>query len=138
MKTIGCGYGAAHPATTQPTWWRWRTTAISAKAAEACFVSQPALSAQIRELERRLGVTLFERGNRQVLPTAVGDGVIERARGVLRDMDELVAAARLDPDRAAGAVGPGGHPHHGPVPAARTAPGPSPPPTGGSSCTSTN
>jgi LysR family transcriptional regulator, hydrogen peroxide-inducible genes activator len=67
------------------------------KAAEACFVSQPALSAQIRELERRLGVTLFERGNRKVLPTEVGAGVIERARGVLRDMDELVAAARLDP-----------------------------------------
>jgi LysR family hydrogen peroxide-inducible transcriptional activator len=67
------------------------------KAAEACFVSQPALSAQIRELERRLGVTLFERGNRQVLPTSVGGAVIERARGVLRDMDELVGAARLDP-----------------------------------------
>ena len=42
------------------------------RAAEACFVSQPALSAQIRELERRLGVTLFERGNRKVLPTSVG------------------------------------------------------------------
>jgi len=68
------------------------------KAAEACFVSQPALSAQIRELERRLGATLFERGNRKVLPTAVGVTVIERARGVLRDADELVAAARLDPD----------------------------------------
>src|SRR5580704_11636152 len=68
------------------------------KAAEACFVSQPALSAQIRELERRLGVSLFERGNRRVLPTAVGVTVIERARGVLRDADELVAAARLDPD----------------------------------------
>ena len=67
------------------------------KAAEACFVSQPALSAQIRELERRLGVTLFERGNRQVLPTAVGVTVIERARGVLRDADELVDAAQLDP-----------------------------------------
>jgi LysR family hydrogen peroxide-inducible transcriptional activator len=67
------------------------------KAAEACFVSQPALSAQIRKLERRLGVTLFERGNRKVLPTTVGVTVIERARGVLRDTDELVTAARLDP-----------------------------------------
>ena len=67
------------------------------KAAEACYVSQPALSAQIRELERRLGVTLFERGNRKVLPTTVGMTVIERARGVLRDADELVDAARLDP-----------------------------------------
>src|SRR5271168_3219063 len=68
------------------------------KAAEACFVSQPALSAQIRELERKLGVTLFERGNRKVLPTTEGRAVIERARGVLRDMDDLVAAARVDPN----------------------------------------
>jgi LysR family hydrogen peroxide-inducible transcriptional activator len=67
------------------------------KAAEASLVSQPALSSQIRELERRLGVTLFERGNRRVLPTPVGIAVIERARGVLRDVDELVSAARLDP-----------------------------------------
>jgi LysR family transcriptional regulator, hydrogen peroxide-inducible genes activator len=67
------------------------------RAADACFVSQPALSAQIRELERRLGTTLFERGSRWVLPTPVGAGVIERARGVLRDVDELVAAARLGP-----------------------------------------
>jgi LysR family hydrogen peroxide-inducible transcriptional activator len=72
------------------------------RAAEACFVSQPALSAQIRELERRLGVTLFERGNRQVLPTAVGAAVIERARGVLRDMDELVGAAHLHPTELQG------------------------------------
>jgi LysR family transcriptional regulator, hydrogen peroxide-inducible genes activator len=72
------------------------------RAAEACFVSQPALSAQIRELERRLEVTLIERGNRRVLPTTVGAAVIERARGVLRDMDELVRAARLDPDELRG------------------------------------
>ncbi len=68
------------------------------KAAEASLVSQPALSSQIRELERRLGVSLFERGNRRVLPTAVGATVIERARGVLRDVDELVSAARVDAD----------------------------------------
>jgi LysR family transcriptional regulator, hydrogen peroxide-inducible genes activator len=72
------------------------------RAAEACLVSQPALSAQIRELERRLGVTLFERGNRTVLPTTVGVAVIERARGVLRDTEELVEAARLDPTELRG------------------------------------
>jgi LysR family hydrogen peroxide-inducible transcriptional activator len=74
------------------------------KAAEVCFVSQPALSAQIRELERKLGVKLFERGNRQVLPTAEGREVIERARRALRDMDELVAAARVDPTGLRGPV----------------------------------
>jgi LysR family hydrogen peroxide-inducible transcriptional activator len=72
------------------------------KAAEACLVSQPALSAQIQELERRLGVTLLERSNRKVLPTSRGATVIDRARGVLRDMDELVAAARFDPEQLQG------------------------------------
>src|SRR5580658_6302647 len=72
------------------------------RAAEASFVSQPALSAQIRELERRLGVTLFERANRRVLPTAAGTAVIGRARGVLRDVDDLVAAAHLDPTELRG------------------------------------
>ena len=41
-------------------------------AADNEFVSQPALSAQIKELERKLGVTLFERTNRGVLLTTYG------------------------------------------------------------------
>ena len=42
------------------------------KAAEACNVSQPGLSSQIQELERRLGVRLFERSSRQVFLTGAG------------------------------------------------------------------
>lgn len=51
-------------------------------AADEQFVSQPALSAQIKELERKLGVTLFERTNRGVLLTTHGDEVLKRARAV--------------------------------------------------------
>src|SRR5262245_681252 len=68
------------------------------RAAQACFVSQPALSAQIRELESRLGVQLFERSNRGVLVTRAGAEVIERARRILSDVDDLC-------DAAAGAAG---------------------------------
>lgn len=64
------------------------------RAASACFVSQPALSAQLRELESKLRVQLFERTSRGVLVTAAGAEVVERARGILRDVDELCEAAR--------------------------------------------
>src|SRR5579871_222729 len=63
------------------------------RAAEACFVSQPALSAQVRELETRLRVQLFERTTRGVLVTPAGAAIIERARRILREVDDLREAA---------------------------------------------
>jgi LysR family hydrogen peroxide-inducible transcriptional activator len=65
------------------------------RAAAASVVSQPGLSSQIQELERRLGVTLFERSNGPVRLTAAGTEVIERARRVLSEIDELVIAASM-------------------------------------------
>jgi len=64
------------------------------KAADECHVSQPSLSAQIAELEDVLGVKLFERDRRQVLITAAGRDILERARAVLRDSESLVETAR--------------------------------------------
>jgi len=43
------------------------------RAAEACAISQPALSLQIRELEELIGAPLVERGNRQIRLTALGE-----------------------------------------------------------------
>jgi LysR family hydrogen peroxide-inducible transcriptional activator len=63
------------------------------RAAQACFVSQPALSAQVRELETRLGVQLFERTSRGVLITPAGDDILDRARRILREVDDLCEAA---------------------------------------------
>jgi len=62
-------------------------------AAAACHVSQPALSAQIRQLEELLGVTLFERDKRRVALTPAGKLIVERARAALADVDSLVDAA---------------------------------------------
>ena len=64
------------------------------RAAHACFVSQPALSAQMRELESKLHVQLFERTSRGVLVTAAGAEVVQRARRILRDVDDLCDAAQ--------------------------------------------
>jgi LysR family hydrogen peroxide-inducible transcriptional activator len=63
------------------------------RAAAVTHVSQPSLSAQVRELESRLGVTLFERTTRGVLLTPAGEELIARARRVLTEVDDLVAAA---------------------------------------------
>lgn len=57
-------------------------------AADAVAVSQPALSMQIRDLEDRLGLPLFERG-RSVQPTSFGTDFVARARAILRSVDEL-------------------------------------------------
>lgn len=64
------------------------------KAAELCHVSQPSLSAQLAQLEDALGVQLFERDRRRVLPTRAGTEVVDRARRLLLDADDLGAAAR--------------------------------------------
>lgn len=72
------------------------------RAAEACAVSQPALSMQIKELEQTLGAALFERSGRAVGLTAFGEVFAERVREILRSVDELGALARTSRDELAG------------------------------------
>jgi LysR family hydrogen peroxide-inducible transcriptional activator len=72
------------------------------RAAEACAVSQPALSMQIKELEQTLGAALFERSGRAVTPTAFGEAFSGRVREILRAVDELGALARTSRDELAG------------------------------------
>jgi LysR family hydrogen peroxide-inducible transcriptional activator len=74
------------------------------KAAEQCGVSQPALSAQLAQLEDLLGVQLFERDRRRVLPTPAGGLLIERARRLLVDADGLLDTARRAADPLAGTL----------------------------------
>ncbi len=64
------------------------------KAAEACFVSQPAFSVAIRELENLLNVQLVDRTNKNVTITALGREIARQARVTLRDMEDLVDIAQ--------------------------------------------
>ena len=64
------------------------------RAAESCRVSQPSLSSQLAELERALGVRLFERDRRRVLPTPAGTALVDRARRILLEVEDLSDAAR--------------------------------------------
>jgi LysR family hydrogen peroxide-inducible transcriptional activator len=64
------------------------------RAADACAISQPALSVQIKGLEEDLGTTLFERNSRHVRLTQFGQDFAVRVRAVLRSVDELGEMAR--------------------------------------------
>lgn len=70
------------------------------RAAQASFVSQPTLSTQIKKLEDELGVALVERTPRKVLLTEVGKEIVQRARDVLTEVDQIRAIARrtIDPE----------------------------------------
>src|ERR1700724_2089367 len=72
------------------------------RAAEACAISQPAMSMQIKELEDALGGVLFERSARNVTLTQFGDEAAQRVRDILRLVDELGDLARASGDRLAG------------------------------------
>jgi LysR family transcriptional regulator, hydrogen peroxide-inducible genes activator len=72
------------------------------RAAEACVISQPALSMQIKELEGALGAVLLERSARQVRLTKFGEEAAERVRNILRSVDELGDVARASRERLVG------------------------------------
>ena len=72
------------------------------RAAEACSISQPALSMQIKEMEEVLGGVLLERGTRQVGLTSFGEEAAQRVRNILRSVDELGDFARASQDRLVG------------------------------------
>src|SRR5258708_1085606 len=72
------------------------------RAAEACAISQPALSMQIKELEEALGGVLLERRARQVALTKFGEEAAQRVRDILRSVDELGDFARASRDRLVG------------------------------------
>jgi LysR family transcriptional regulator, hydrogen peroxide-inducible genes activator len=72
------------------------------RAAAACHVSQPTLSAQVRKLEESLGVALFERDSRNVAPTAAGEAIIAEARAMLAHVVEIQDIARAFHDPLAG------------------------------------
>lgn len=68
------------------------------KAAEHCNVSQPTLSIAIKKLEEELGISLFERARHKVATTPTGERIVEQARTVLRETQNLRQLAELGKD----------------------------------------
>ena len=74
------------------------------RAAERCFVSQPSLSASVKNLEEELGVTLFERGKRGVFVTEAGDQIVAQARRALEEAERVKSVARQGRDPLQGVL----------------------------------
>jgi LysR family hydrogen peroxide-inducible transcriptional activator len=74
------------------------------RAAEACHVSQPTLSGQIRKLEEELGVTLLERTNKRVDLTPVGRQILDHAHRALAETGQIESVARAARDPLVGAL----------------------------------
>jgi LysR family transcriptional regulator, hydrogen peroxide-inducible genes activator len=72
------------------------------RAAQACHVSQPTLSGQLLKLEQQLGVTLFERNNRSVSITPVGEKILEHARRALEEAGLVESVAKTSQDQLVG------------------------------------
>lgn len=67
------------------------------RAAEECNISQSALSTALSEMEKQLGFLVFERDNRKVLVTPLGQQVLERARSIglqMKDIEKLAESQR--------------------------------------------
>lgn len=72
------------------------------RAAEALYISQPALSYQIAELERELGTELFTRDRRKVYLTPAGMALVEPAKSILEQAGSLPDLVRQDSGHEAG------------------------------------
>ena len=74
------------------------------RAAQRCFVSQPALSVAIQKLEDELGTRLFERGKAEVSVTPVGERIVEQAQKVLEEAARVKELAQAGRNQLAGAL----------------------------------
>jgi LysR family transcriptional regulator, nitrogen assimilation regulatory protein len=74
------------------------------RAATLIHVAQPALSAQIHELEERLGATLLQRSARGVNPTAAGEVLLREATSILHQLDQLPTIVRSGSGELEGTV----------------------------------
>lgn len=65
-----------------------------AKAAEACFVTQPTLSMQLQKLEEELDILIFDRSKHPIVPTPLGAKILDQARSVLYEAQVLEQMAK--------------------------------------------
>lgn len=73
-----------------------------AKAADACFVTQPTLSMQIQKLEDQLGVMIFDRSKHPVVPTDIGTRIIAQARIVANESKRVNEIIEEEKDEVTG------------------------------------
>ena len=65
-----------------------------AKAADACLVTQPTLSMQLKKLEEEFNLDIFDRSKQPIIPTDAGKKMIEQARIIVREAKKLEQIAK--------------------------------------------
>src|SRR5215470_19636631 len=93
------------------------------RAAEACHVTQSTLSASIKELESVLQVTLVDRSKRRVVLTPVGVEAVQRARRIVKEVEDLVGFTTASREPLSGTLRMGSIPTVGPYLLPRILPG---------------
>ncbi len=73
-----------------------------ATAAEKSFVTQPTLSMMIQKLEDELNIKIFDRSKQPVVPTLVGEQIINQARKVLHEAKKIKEIASSDEHAVSG------------------------------------
>lgn len=74
------------------------------KAAESAGVSQPTLSTMVQKLEDELGVKLFDRAHQPILPTEIGQKVLQQAHTILRQTSRLTEIIQNEEDSLSGSI----------------------------------
>ena len=72
------------------------------RAAEKCFVSQPALSLAIKKLEEDLGVLIFERSRTDVSATPIGEQIVQQAIRAIEEVNQIREIAKLGNNQLSG------------------------------------
>lgn len=71
-------------------------------AAEHCFVTQPTLTLQIKKLENEMGTIIFDRTKQPIVPTSAGEAIINKARQILREANQLKDIVNEEKDSSSG------------------------------------
>jgi len=89
-------------------------TGTFSAAAKKTFVSQPSMSAQIKDMEGHIGMALLERGRHGALLTPIGNEIVARSRMILRQVEEMKVLGREAEGTLAGRIKLGVLPSVGP------------------------
>lgn len=71
-------------------------------AAEHCFVTQPTLTLQIKKLENEMDTIIFDRSKQPIVPTEAGEIIINKARQILREANQLKSMVNEEKDSVSG------------------------------------
>jgi len=75
-----------------------------AKAAGHCYVSQPALSMQIKKIEEELDVLIFDRSRKPVITTDIGTRIVEHARLIMKEIQRMPELVKEQKDEISGTL----------------------------------